>query len=142
MNPLKINQEQIIDLLIQACPSYRSRAQQYFKENYEPGDERLYYLEASDFNHFIIDLYIDKRTEDFNRIFDVIEELHINGDDYVKELATIGFLESLQHHLDHENIDYKSFETYLKQESLKWWKHLIDFWNGNTEYVGGPLKEK
>jgi len=36
------------------------------------------------------------RTEEFPAVFEIIERMHLEGDDYVKEAATIGMLEGIQ----------------------------------------------
>ncbi len=36
------------------------------------------------------------RTDTFGKVFTLIERLHVEGDEYVRQLATIGYLEDLQ----------------------------------------------
>ena len=61
-------------------------------------------------------------------IFSVIERWHLEGDDYVKEAATVGILEDLQ------NINVvgvgapEKIEIYLLPESKKWWLKVYEFW--------------
>ncbi|MGO4530370.1 hypothetical protein AB4Z30_14910 [Paenibacillus sp. 2TAF8] len=137
-----IEKEQILEKLLTAVPSYKSRYEQYINENYEPGEERLIYVDISDFVKHVIECYQRKKTEEFDALFEVIEQLHTNGDSSVKEVATVGILESFQNQLLDENIEYSEFERLLKSESKRWWNHLIDYWNGKTEYIGGPIKEQ
>jgi iron-sulfur cluster repair protein YtfE (RIC family) len=137
-----IEKEQILEKLLTAVPSYTSRYEQYINENYEPGEERLIYVDISDFVKHVIECYQRKKTEEFDALFEVIEQLHTNGDSSVKEVATVGILESFQNQLLDENIEYSEFERLLKSESKRWWNHLIDYWNGKTEYIGGPIKEQ
>ncbi|MCM3175437.1 hypothetical protein [Paenibacillus sp. MER 99-2] len=137
-----IDKEQVMDMLLNACPSYNKRYEKYVKENYTTDEDKLIYLDISDFLEHVIECYQNKQTNEFDKVFEAIEELHINGNSFVKELATIGGLETLQNKLEHKNVEYGEFEKYLRSESKIWWNNLIDFWNGKTEYVGGPIKEQ
>lgn len=125
-------------LLLKACPSYKTRWEEYVQDNYDTGEENLLYIDLSDFSGHIVYLYQQNKIDEFPAVFEVIELLHTSGDDYVKEAATIGLLEDIQNHLLINNIDTNVFKQFLKKESLKWWNNLNDFWSGKTKYVGGP----
>lgn len=142
VNNKMIEKEQILDRLLIAFPSYKRRYEKYIKENYEIGEERLLYVDICDFIEHVIECYQSKKTDEFDELFEVIEQLHINGDLYVKEFATIGILETFQNQLPDKNIEYSEFERLLKPESKRWWNHLNDFWNGETPYVGGSIQEQ
>ncbi|MDQ0887883.1 hypothetical protein QFZ81_002971 [Paenibacillus sp. V4I9] len=136
----QIKKQQVMKLLLQACPSYQERWKVYFEDNYGDDDEPLLYVDLGDFAHHLIDLYKTNKLEEFPEIFQVIEQLHVNGDEYVKEAATIGLLEAIQNVSSNSNLNPKLFITYLNPESLKWWNHLNDFWEGKTNFVGDKEK--
>ncbi|MCP1135287.1 hypothetical protein NKT34_18465 [Paenibacillus polysaccharolyticus] len=142
MNTTMIEKEEIMERLLIAVPSYKDRYERYIQENYELGEERLIYVDISDFVKHVIECYQRKNTDEFDALFEVIEELHTNGDSFVKEFATVGILESLQNQLSDKNIEYIEFEKCLRPESKRWWNHVIDYWNGKTPYIGGPIKEQ
>ena len=51
--------------------------------------------------------------------------MHVVGDDYVRELATIGFLEDLQiANLHHDGTQPDDFVPNLKPVSLWWWEEV------------------
>lgn len=52
----------------------------------------------------------------------------MEGDDYVKEAATIGMLEGIQNVAGNSRVDSKLFAKYLKLESAKRWRQLNSFW--------------
>src|SRR5215471_13497030 len=79
----------------------------------------------------IVDLCKQNQTQEFPAVFDSIERLHIEGDDYVREAAIIGLLEGIQNTAGHRGLDPEVFAPYLKPESTKWWKKLNAFWNGD-----------
>jgi hypothetical protein len=134
----EISKSEVMELFLQACPSYKKRWDKYFQENYESGDEQLLYIDLADFATHFVDLYKNNELSEFPAVFDVIELLHTSGDDFVKEAASIGLLEELQNRLLSNEIKTNVFSQYLKQESLNWWNHLNDFWDGKIKYVGGP----
>ena len=60
-----------------------------------------------------------------------VELLHTDGDDYVKGLATIGYLEGIQTACFHTaDVRQEPFEPYLGPESLRWRRGLNAFWSG------------
>lgn len=134
----KITKIEVMPLLLNACPSYKKRWEEYVQDNYEHEDEQLLYIDLADFATHVVDLYKQNNLSEYPKIFDVIELLHLNGDDFVEGAATIGLLEDLQIRLETNEINTTVFKKYLKPESLKWWNHLNDFWDGKTKFVGGP----
>ncbi len=116
-------------LVLKACPSF----QKTWDEHLKLYEENLLYLAMGDLTRHIIDLYNENKTEEVLTVFDVVEKFHTDGNDYVKELATIGFLESLQNNADK---NAKQFVQYLKPVSLKWWNELNKFWKGEVKFVG------
>ncbi|MBA3334477.1 MAG: hypothetical protein H0T08_02580 [Acidobacteria bacterium] len=79
------------------------------------------------------------QTTEFENVFEIIENLHLDGEHYVKEAATIGLLEALQNNLRDEA---EKFVKYLKPDSLKWWNELNKFWNGEIKFVRQTLNGK
>jgi hypothetical protein len=69
----------------------------------------------------------------------VIERLHVEGDSYVREAATIGLLESIQNQWGNNGVDPENFFPFLLPESARWWKSLNKFWTGESKYVGEGL---
>ena len=74
-----ISKDEVMPMLLMACPSYRARWQDYCADStYEPG---LVYLDLGDFAHHIVDLLREGKTEEFRAVFDVIERMHLEGDE-------------------------------------------------------------
>jgi hypothetical protein len=95
----------------------------------------------SELAHHMVDLIKSKQTSKFPPVFDVIERLHIEGDDYVKEAATIGILESLQNVASNNGVDPEAFVPWLGIESRRWWRQLNDFWQAKIPYVGATIND-
>ncbi len=97
-------------LLVAACPSFSS-------------DETisLPYLLLGEFAHHLLALHKRNSTGDFPAVIELIERLHLEGDAYVREAATIGLLEGIQNLWMHHRIDPEEFGRFLlhcQQESL------------------------
>ncbi len=128
-----ITKEQVMPLFLRACPSFTAKWEEH-RAYYD--NEDLLYIDLGEFAHHLIELHKTNQTEELPAVFDVIEKLHIEGEAYVKEAATIGMLEAIQNVAGNNGINPEEFTCYLKPESAKWWRELNDFWNGEIQYVG------
>lgn len=122
-----ITKEQVMPLLLEACPSFEKKWDEHLA--YYDGDEDLVYVHLGEFARHLIELKRAGRTDEFPAVFDVIETLHLSGDDYVREAATVGMLEAIQNNAGGEA---EEFTQYLKPESSKWWRKLNKFWEGDA----------
>ena len=122
-----ITKEQVMPLLVNDCPSF---AQKWQEDRAFFGDEEHLYIDFGEFAGHIVDLYERNQTQEFLRLFSTIEQLQVEGDDYVREAATVGLLEGIQNIAGNRGIDPEEFVQYLKPESAKSWKKLNDFWDG------------
>jgi len=124
-----IQDQDVIPLLLNASPSFKDKLEQHYKDW---GEITSLYLVAGDFARHIIDLHKGNHAGELSGIFDFFEKLHTDGDEHVRKIATIGFLEALQNNALGQGIDLKIFETYLKPETKVWWDKLNDFWTGTS----------
>jgi hypothetical protein len=121
--------DQVMPFLLSACPSFSTRWEEH-RAFY--ADEQLLYIDLGEFAHHLIELQKANRTEEFPAVFEIIERMHVEGDDYVKEAATIGMLEGIQNVAGNSGIDPERFAKYLKPESAKRWRQLNKFWEGKV----------
>ena len=133
-----ITKEQVMPLFLEACPSFIEKWKEH-RAFYEGED--LLYVDLGEFARHLVELYKLNRTDEFPAVFEVIERLHLEGDAYVKEAATIGMLEGIQNVAGNSGVDPEEFSRYLKPESAKWWRQLNDFWDGKIPYVGSSSNE-
>lgn len=118
----------VIPLLLQACPSFRAQWDAYAAD--PTYDESLLYLHLGEFARHLVRLLKSGSTGEFAAVFDAVERLHVEGDSYVKQAATIGLLEGLQNNAEHAGLDPGAFLPFLRPESAKWWAELNAFWDG------------
>jgi hypothetical protein len=133
-----ITKEQVMPLFLEACPSFTQKWEEH-RAFYE--DEDLLYVDLGEFAHHLVELHKYSRTAEFPAVFGVIERLHLEGDAYVKEAATIGMLEGIHNVAGNSGVEPEEFFQYLKPESAKWWRQLNNFWEGKIPYVGSSPNE-
>ena len=133
-----LTKEQMLPLLAEASPSFADKWEEH-KREYEDEEDFLPYTALGKLAHHLINLEKQNETSEFKDIFEVVEQLHLDGEHYVREAATIGLLESLQNILGE---DSAKFEKYLKPTSLKWWDELNKFWDGQIQFVGQTINTK
>ena len=130
-----ITKQQVVPMLLQACPSFQPIWEEYL---YDDGEEILY-VALSDFARHLLNLFRTGKTETFSSVAQVIERLHVEGDLYVREAATIGLLEGIQNVWSNNNIEPELFFPFLLPESARWWNSLNKFWKGESKHVGEDL---
>jgi hypothetical protein len=133
-----ISRQDVETLLVRACPSFEaSSARQEFHQDYDAESEPPLYLLASGFVRHLAELNAAGHREEFPAIFDVIEDFHLRGDQYVCELATVGFLEDLQNtNLHPANSHSADFVPFLGPVSSWWWEEVELFWEGKVIPIG------
>ena len=124
-----ITRDQVMPMLLGACPSFREPWEEYVGD--PAYDEELLYIHLGEFARHLVSLQKAGCTSEFVSVFRVTEDLHVQGDAYVQEAATIGLLEGIQNVAGNRDLDPESFFPYLQPESAKWWKKLNAFWNGD-----------
>lgn len=120
-----LTREKVFPLLIEASPQFESIWQEFYEDFKDDREGIPYYVCLGYFASYLVEKLESGNTADFPNIFQVVERLHIEGDYYVSEAATIGLLEGIQ------NIAgpyANQFLPYLLPETKKWWKKLNDFW--------------
>ena len=132
-----IARDEVMPLLLKACPSFRERWDDHVTSPSYEAD--LLYVDLGEFAHHLVELMKTDATAEFPAVFDAIERIHVDGDSYVKEAATIGLLEGIQNVAGNNGISPESFARYLKPESAGWWVDLNSFWDGKSPNVGAGI---
>jgi hypothetical protein len=135
-----ITSAEVMPLLLAACPSFSEPWAKIESENTDNEYGRLHYLDSGEFAGHLVDLVVRGDIDELPAVFRVIERLHVEGDDFVRELATIGYLEAMQNVAGNEGVDPVVFEQYLLPESLRWWRGLNAFWERRIPVVS-PVDE-
>ena len=133
-----IRRSEMLPRLVMACPSFADKWEEH-KQEYSEEEDCLPYIALAEFNDHIIHLYSNGLTEELPAVFAEVEQLHLFGEAYVKEAATIGCLEGLQNMMGNRGMDPEVLRPFLGSESAKWWDQLNKFWNGEIKYVGETI---
>jgi hypothetical protein len=137
-----ITATEVMPLFVAASPSFAFTWESVEIENADEASPagRLRYLDAGGFIRHLVGLRLAGRTEEFPAVFDVIERLVCEGDDYVRKLAVIGYLEGMEMMtvtvagLDPET----DFRPYCRHASEAWWERLNRFWEGDATALRDP----
>jgi hypothetical protein len=134
-----IGSDDVMPMLLEAAPSFSAQWSEIEGDpmflDAETGT-RLHYIDVAWFAPHVVGLQRSGATSELTRLFAVIELLHTDGDKYVKELATIGYLEGIQTACCHTtDVRQEEFEPYLGPESRRWWRGLNAFWSGKIPRV-------
>lgn len=132
-----ITKADMMDVLLAVSPTFAENWDTFRREWADEGEDLPLYLVLSDFARHVIAFLEAKDDERLSRIFEAIEQLHVEGDPYVREAATVGLLEDLQNTNLHRTTDPEQFRPFLRPESLKWWDRVGSFCKGNP----GALRE-
>jgi len=100
------------------------------KFDYDDPNDRLAYIDIGDISRFIVEKKKSGQTENFEQFFENVEDIMMHGEHYVQELIVIGLFEGIQNIGGSEIDYYHSFDKWLKNNSLKAWRELIDSWEG------------
>jgi hypothetical protein len=124
-----IAKDDMMGVLLNACPSFAPQWQALQDEWREEADDLPLYVALADFAQHLISMVERGETAGLLAVFASIERLHVEGEHYVREAATVGLLESLQNlNLHTHGTDPEQFRPYLGPESVRWWDKLHRFW--------------
>ncbi|MEW4447789.1 hypothetical protein [Qipengyuania sp. JC766] len=112
-------------------PRFEPIVEQFLKEWSNEADEGALpeYLLFAEISRVIAEDIRTGNRAPLPKIFAMIERLHIDGDDHVREAATVGLLEDIQTQLLLSNTGWHLAHPYLGSESKRWWDKLFLLWN-------------
>lgn len=132
-----ISTEQVPALLLAAVPSLVDPWAAATSEHADPDAPtgRLDYLDAELVVEHLADLLATGNTSEFNAFFDFIERLLTHGDPAVRELALVGYLETMQMSpVASRGINPNDFRPWLRPTSLAHWEALNGYWERGTPF--------
>jgi hypothetical protein len=122
-----IDRANMMELIIVACPGFAPTFDTFLAE-WADETELPYYLALGDFSEYLIKLLENDERNELSAAFKIVEQLHVDGDKYVCEAATIGILENLQNSNLHKRTEPDQFVEFLRPVALKYWHKVMDFW--------------
>ncbi len=115
--------------ILEVCPSFRATWNEFVDEWKDDPDGLPQYLALSDLARHVIDMLERNEIDGVRAIFRVVEAWHLDGDSFVKEAATVGFVEDIQNTGLHKgSTTPNDFLEFLLPETKYWWAKVEDFW--------------
>ena len=124
-----LSADDVRPLLVAAVPAFQGPAD---------GDG-LPYVDAAAFAAHLVGRFVAGDEGDVAAGCAAIERLHVEGDDYVRTLATMGYLEDIQNASLRAGLDLDRWLPFLGAESLRWWRCLIASWSGEVPPPVRPM---
>jgi hypothetical protein len=123
-----ITRDQMIQQVLDVCPSFNKTWNEFLSEWEGKSGELPIFLALAELARHLIHLLESNDTETLKKVFNVVEQWNLNGDDYVQNAATVGLLEDLQNTNLHEKTTPEQFKQFLGIDSKMWWRKVERFW--------------
>lgn len=122
-----IFRETMFDPLLAAYPPFEPKLIAFLDDwKHEPGEAPNYLLLA-DLARECVSLLDQRRLAEVEKILGVLEGWLVDGDEYVREAATVGFLEDLQMDILRHGMSPEIVYDLLGAESKYWWGKVEKF---------------
>ena len=127
-----ITQDQIIPFLLERCPEFAP----VWKEHQNGISAGIGpYIDVAEFVHLLVNSYESGNLELMPRAFMAVEDLFIEGDTTVQQIAAIGILETLQCSASRKPFGKEAFIPFLGLKSLVAWKEIETIWRGKSSLM-------
>ena len=137
-----ISKNQMMGVLLDACPSFLPAWESWLKEWSELADDLPLYLALCEFARHLIAMLERSEAESFPTIFRAVERLQEEGEHYVSEAAVIGLLEDLQNLNLHTVTEPEQFRPFLGPKSVEAWDELYAFWHEVCVFKAAGLLDR
>lgn len=124
-----IQKGDMFEPLLAAYPAFKAQHDAFMDEWADDPEGLPNYLLLHDLARECPMLLASRRQAEVAKIFDVVENWLLNGDHYVQEAATVGFLESIQNTNLHKGTTPDDFLPFCGPEALFWWEKVARFWS-------------
>ncbi len=126
-----IDRTRMMSAIVAAFPDFAATYDAVVAE-WKDEPETPHYLALAEYSRHIISLLQTGDRPQLQTAFEAIERLLTEGDEYVREAATIAILESLQNTKLHSTTEPEQLLPFLRPVSLRYWKKVEDFWENGT----------
>jgi hypothetical protein len=123
------NIDVIFQKIVSNYPALKAYYSNYLLKEYQnESEERNHYYDIARIGDFIREQFKNNNGINFKPLFENIEEILADCDQYTAELIVIGLFEAIQNAGDVNY--YTGFNQWLKPLSKSAWDELINFWEG------------
>ncbi len=124
-----ISQQEMFDVLLEVDPTFQP-VWDVFLDKWRDQIELPIYLALRDLAQHVIGKLESGQTGELQRIFKVVERWLADGDELVREAATIGLLEDLQNPNFHKTTSPDQLKPWLGPLGAMQWTEVERFWSG------------
>jgi hypothetical protein len=118
--------ENTMKKIVTSIPEFKDSWNEHLK--YWEGDERTIGIDITAFCSFIIKKLKIKEDYNYRLVFDLIEELLVEGSEEVSYAIEFQFLENILNSSAHGHFPIESFFEYLGEKSKAFCKANEEFW--------------
>ena len=130
----KLSETDVMPRLVAEFPAFRPRWEKHLE--LWKGEPAGNYNDIAEFVHFLVlDLYPTGNTEDLKRAFDLMEYWQVNGNENLRGLIAVGFLETLQNAASWQTFGREAFIPFLGPECRQAWNEIERIWAGKTSLM-------
>jgi hypothetical protein len=130
----KPSEAEVMPRLVAEFPTFRPRWEKHL-ESWK-GEPAGNYNDIAEFVHFVVqDLYPSGNTEDLQHALDLMEHWLVNGNENLRGLITIGFLETLQNAASWQTFGREAFIPFLGPQCRQAWNEIERTWAGKTSLM-------
>jgi hypothetical protein len=130
----KFSEAEIMPRLVKEFPGFRPRWEKHL--SLWKGEPAGGYNDISEFAQFVVrELYSSGTAEETQRAFDLMEQWLVRGNQKVRELIVIGFLEDVQNIASWQPFGKAVFIPFLGPQSRDAWNEIERVWAGKTSLM-------
>lgn len=126
---IMIERSQMFEPMLEAHPEFSELWDEFIKEWLSEPEGLPYYTLISDVVRECSKILATGQKHRIRKVLSVVERWLLEGDKYVREAATVGFLEDLQNGNLHEGTTPEDFVEFLGPECSFWWKKVERFFS-------------
>lgn len=129
-----ISETEVMNLLVGACPSFaRAWAEARADADF---DSSLLHVHLGELAAHLIERLRRDDASECVALFAAVERLFVEGDEDVREAATLGLLDGLQSAAGTAGVSPARFVDLFQPATRRRWDELERFWAGQLSYVG------
>jgi len=140
----KLTEGEVMPRLTADFPDFRPRWEKHL--DLWKGEPAGSYNDIAEFAHFVVeDLHPKGKPADLQHAFDLMEHWLVYGNQRLRELIAIGFLEDVQNIASWQEFGKEAFIPFLGPESRREWNEIEKIWVGKTslmDVVRAELKKR
>ena len=130
----KPTEKDLMARLIADFPAFRPTWEKHL--DYWKGEPVGAYNDIAEFVRFVVeDLYPTGKTDEIRRVFGLMEEFLVTGNEDVQGLVVVGFLEGIQNVASWRPFGKAVFIPFLGPKSRGAWEELEKVWAGKTSLM-------